>query len=76
MQVILDAKCPNATKVALVTDNLNIHTAEPFYDAFSPEKTPHRSARRLKIRYTQKHRSWLNRAEIGLSTLASQCLSR
>jgi hypothetical protein len=33
-------------------------------------------ARRLEIHYTPKHGSWLNVAEIELSALNSQCLSR
>jgi len=33
-------------------------------------------AERLDIRYTPKHDSWLNMAEIELSVLKGQCLDR
>ena len=33
-------------------------------------------AERLEIHYTPKHGSWLNMAEIELSTLNGQCLDR
>ncbi|MDR3355901.1 MAG: transposase [Spirochaetaceae bacterium] len=33
-------------------------------------------ARKLEIHYTPRHGSWLNIAEIELSTMTSQCLKR
>jgi len=33
-------------------------------------------ARRIDIRYTPKHGSWLNIAEISISILAKQCINR
>lgn len=66
---------PQATKVRLVMDNLNTHSAASLYETFEPEEA--RSlARRLEIHYTPKHGSWLNIAEIELSALNSQCLDR
>lgn len=72
---MLDERYPNATKVRLVMDNLNTHSAASLYETFEPEEA-RRLARRLEIHYTPKHGSWLNIAEIELSALNSQCLNR
>ena len=72
---MLNERYPQATKVRLVMDNLNTHSAASLYEAFEPEEA-RRLARRLDIHYTPKHGSWLNIAEIELSALNSQCLDR
>jgi hypothetical protein len=72
---MLDERYPQATKVRLVMDNLNTHSAASLYEAFEPEEA-RRLARRLEIHYTPKHGSWLNVAEIELSALNGQCLNR
>jgi hypothetical protein len=72
---MLDDRYPQATKVRLVMDNLNTHSAASLYEAFEPEEA-RRLARRLEIHYTPKHGSWLNVAEIELSALNGQCLDR
>jgi hypothetical protein len=72
---MLDERYPRATKVRLVMDNLNTHSAASLYETFEPEEA-RRLARRLEIHYTPKHGSWLNIAEIELSALNSQCLNR
>jgi hypothetical protein len=72
---MLEERYPQATKVRLVMDNLNTHTAASLYEAFEPEEA-RRLARRLEIHYTPKHGSWLNVAEIELSALSMQCLDR
>lgn len=72
---MLDERYPQATKVRLVMDNLNTHSAASLYETFEPEEA-HRLARRLEIHYTPKHGSWLNVAEIELSALSIQCLDR
>ena len=64
-----------AERVVLVMDNLNTHGTWSLYDAF-PAQEARRLAERLDIRYTPKHGSWLNIAEIELSALSKQCLSR
>ena len=64
-----------AEKVILVCDNLNTHTLGAFYEAFDPA-TARALVRRLEIRHTPKHGSWLNMAEIELSVLSRQCLAR
>jgi hypothetical protein len=72
---MLDERYPHATKVRLVMDNLNTHSAASLYETFEPEEA-RRLARRLEIHYTPKHGSWLNVAEIELSALSIQCLDR
>ena len=65
----------DADRVVLVTDNLNTHTPAALYQAFDPERA-RRIAAKLEWHYTPKHGSWLNMAEIELSALGRQCLSR
>lgn len=56
-------------------DNLNTHSPSSLYEAFRPEEAK-RILGRLEIHYTPKHGSWLNMAEMELSILGRQCLSR
>lgn len=72
---LLDEDYPHAELVILVCDNLNTHTLGALYETFEPAEAK-RLADRLDIRYTPKHGSWLNVAEIELSVLTKQCLSR
>ena len=72
---MLDERYPLAEKVILVMDNLNTHSTASLYQAFPPEEA-RRLAERLEIHFTPKHGSWLNIAEIELSVLKRQCLSR
>jgi DDE superfamily endonuclease len=72
---LLTVDYPHAEKVVLVMDNLNTHTIASLYEAFDPA-TAFALAQRLEIHHTPKHGSWLNIAEIELSTLARQCLDR
>jgi len=72
---LLDRDYPKAKYVILVCDNLNTHTLGSLYETFSPSEAQ-RLARRLDIRYTPKHGSWLNVAEIELSVMTKQCLTR
>ncbi len=62
-------------RVVLVMDNLNTHETASLYKAF-PAAEARALAERLEIHYTPKHGSWLNMAEIELSVLGRQCLSR
>ncbi len=64
-----------AARLVLVMDQLNTHSPASLYEAFPPEEAK-RLADRLEIHHTPKHGSWLNMAEIELSALARQCLSR
>jgi transposase len=72
---LVDVHFPEAEKVVLVLDNLNTHSPGSLYEAFPPAEAK-RLADRLEIHYTPKHGSWLNIAEIELSTMAGQCLDR
>lgn len=72
---LLDDQYPHAAKVLLVCDNLNTHKTASLYAAFAPTEA-HRLARRLELHHTPKHGSWLNIAEIELSALTRQCLTR
>lgn len=72
---MLEQRYPDATKVRLVMDNLNTHAIASLYATFEPEQA-RRLADRLEIHFTPKHGSWLNIAEIELSSLSSQCLNR
>lgn len=75
MRWLLDERYPDAERVVLVMDNLNTHNTSSLYEAFPP-KTALALAKRLEIHHTPKHGSWLNIAEIELSSLAKQCLGR
>jgi transposase len=66
---------PEAEKIRLVVDNLNIHGVASLYKAFGPEEA-RRIARRLELHFTPVHGSWLNLAELEISVLARQCLGR
>jgi DDE superfamily endonuclease len=70
-----DETYPKASTIVLVMDNLSIHSLACLYEAFPPVEA-HRLARRFELHYTPKHGSWLNVAEIFLSTMSIQCLDR
>ena len=72
---LLDVRYPNAKRVTLVSDNLNVHDEASLYEAFPPAEA-HRLIARLEMIHTPKHGSWLNIAEIELSVLNGQCLDR
>src|SRR6516165_7214607 len=73
IEQLLRVRYAKAEKVILVCDNLNTHSKGAFYEAFPPEKA-RGLVRRLDIRPTPKHGSWLNIAENELSSLTRQCL--
>ena len=66
---------PEAEKIRLVVDDLNIHTPASFYEVFDAERARELS-RRIEFRYTPVHGSWLNMAEIEISILVRQCLGK
>ena len=72
---LLDESYPDASKVVLVTDNLNTHGVGSLYEAFAPAEA-RRLAERIEWHFTPKHGSWLNMAEVELSVLSRQCLDR
>lgn len=73
MEELLRTRYASAQKVIVVCDNLNTHTPGAFYEAFEPEKA-RAIVRRLEIRHTPKHGSWLNVAENELSSMTRQCV--
>src|ERR687898_380041 len=72
---LVDGRYRKADKLVLVIDQLNTHSPASLYEAFAPDEAK-RLADRLEIHHTPKHGSWLNMAEIELSALGRQCLSR
>lgn len=75
LRKISDEMYPDADVIVLVQDNLNTHTPASLYEAFEPSEAK-RLADRFEVHYTPKHGSWLDMAEIELSILGRQCLSR
>ena len=75
MKMLSDDIHPEAEKIIVVLDNLNIHTPAAFYLAFEPEEA-RRLVNRFEFHFTPKHGSWLNMAEIELSVLSRQCINR
>ncbi len=75
MKWLVDAAFPRATKIRLVMDNLATHSRGAVYQRFEPSEA-RAILQKLEFHYTPKHASWLNMAEIELSVLARQCLSR
>jgi DDE superfamily endonuclease len=74
MAGLLEGRYAACEKVIVVCDNLNTHTKGAFYEVFEPERA-RRLVRRLELRHTPKHGSWLNIAENELSSLTRQCVS-
>jgi hypothetical protein len=75
IKTLLDEYYPKAKKVRLVLDNLNTHLKGSLYERYAPNEAK-RLCDGLELHYTPKHGSWLNMAEIELSTLSRQCLDR
>lgn len=75
MKYLVDEAFPKAEKIRVVMDNLSTHSRGALYDRFAPSEAS-RILRKLEFHFTPKHASWLNMAEIELSVLARQCLSR
>ncbi len=75
LQYTSDILYPITDKIILVTDNLNTHTPASLYKAFPPEEA-RRLTERFEWHYTPKHGSWLDMAEIEISVLSRQALSK
>jgi hypothetical protein len=75
LKELVDDHFPTAALITVVLDNLNTHTSAALYETFGAEEA-RRIARKLEFRYTPKHGSWLNQAELELSVLTRQCLKR
>ncbi len=72
---LVDDHYPKATLISIVQDNLNTHTPAALYEVFEPAEA-RRLISKLDFRYTPKHGSWLNMAEIEFAVLTSQCLDQ
>ena len=68
-----ERRYPEGERMVLVLHNLNTHGSKSLYAIFEPRHA-RQLTERLEIHYTPKHGSWLNIAEIELSTLCGQCL--
>jgi hypothetical protein len=75
LHYLSDDEYPDAEKIVLITDNLNIHSPACLYERFEPVEA-RRLAQRFEWHYTPEHRSWLNMAEIELGILSRQCTKR
>jgi DDE superfamily endonuclease len=75
MKDLVDSHFPQATLISVVLDNLNTHTPAALYETFTPAEA-RRLLQKLDFRYTPKHGSWLNMAEIEFAVLSTQCLDR
>jgi transposase len=75
MRYLVDELYPDAPTIDLVLDNLNTHHYHSLVEFFGKQEAD-RIWNRLDIHYTPEHASWLNMAEIELSILSKQCLSR
>lgn len=73
LKELVDDIYPDADKIVLVTDNLNIHHAACLYERYSPAEA-RRIAEKIEWHYTPIHASWLNIAECELSVLRRQSL--
>lgn len=65
----------DAERITLVCDNLNTHDPASLYAAFDPAEAM-RIRNRIELVPTPKHGSWLNIAEVELSVMSRQCLTR
>lgn len=64
---------PEAERIHLVMDNLNIHRRKSLTDVFGMEVGT-QIWDRFTVHYTPTHGSWLNQAEIEIGLFSRQCL--
>ncbi|HEX8089889.1 MAG TPA: transposase [Blastocatellia bacterium] len=70
----LAARYRKAKKIRVVQDNLNTHSINAFYEAFSAEEA-FALSERFEFYYTAKKASWLNQIEVELSAVSKQWLN-
>lgn len=75
MRALVDIHFPAAERLIIVLDNLNTHRLSSLDTAF-PAPEARRLARKRELRFTPRHGSWLNMAELELSALQRQCRDR
>ncbi len=71
IKALLTEHYPDATRVRLVLDNLNIHTPGALYETF-PAEDARALAERIEWHFTPKHGSWLDMQEIEWAVLKRQ----
>ena len=76
MRYLVDVIYPDPKCIIdVVMDNLNTHHYHSLVETFGKPEAD-RIMNRLEFHFTPAHASWLNMAEIELSILSKQCLSR
>jgi len=75
MRYLVDVFYPEAECIDVVMNNLNTHHYHSLVEFFGKQEAD-RIMNRLEFHFTPEHASWLNMAEIELSILSKQCLSR
>ena len=76
MRYLVDVIYPDPECIIdVVMDNLNTHHYHSLVETFGKQEAD-RIMKRLVFHHTPAHASWLNMAEIELSVLSKQCLSR
>jgi len=75
MRYLVDVIYPDTECIEVVMNNLNTHHYHSLVEFFGKQEAD-RIMDRLEFHYTPEHASWLNMAEIELSILSKQCLSR
>jgi len=75
IRYLVDVLYPDPPLIDLVWDNLNTHATDALIEIFGKVEAD-RILARLVLHPTPLHASWLNMAEIDLSTMTSQCLDR
>ena len=76
MRYLVDVVYPDPECIIdVVMDNLNTHHYHSLVEAFGKAEADW-IMKRLEFHFTPAHASWLNMAEIELSILSKQCLSR
>ncbi len=72
---LIENEYDQSRKVHLIVDNLNTHFEKSFYETFERDEAD-KILEKIAFHYTPKHGSWLNVAEIEISSLQRQCLNR
>ncbi len=75
LRMLTDDFYPQAHRIHVVLDNLNVHKISTLYDAFPPEQAALIRSK-LVFHHTPVHGSWLNMVEIEIGVLKNQCLDR
>jgi len=75
MRYLVDILYPEVEMIDLVLDNLNTHHYHSLVEFFGKAEAD-RIMARLQFHFTPAHASWLNMAEIEISVMSQQCLSR